>query len=339
MNLSNIAGRFLAPRADENLAVWKGEKRGHYEVWYLTFNAPADRVAFWLRYTLDAPDHGEPYAELWGHFFDGKDPDKRFGLRKRVPRSDFEVGGGDILRIGEARLGEHGASGALEGSGHTLSWDLTHDGCPTAFFMFPSVLRGLLVRKRTNWGVPNIDVRFRGKVEVDGRTFALNGAPGQQAHLAGHKHADSWTWLHCNTFDHGRTALVELVAPRVPGTDRVLTTVYLRYEGRDYLCNALPGAGLFNRSERSFPEFRFWARSGALEFVGHARANPAQCLQVKYEDPDGAKSYCSNSELSDLSLEVKKWGRPIDRLTATGTAHLEFADRQQRLGVPLCPGP
>ncbi|MHB8879745.1 MAG: hypothetical protein ACYC8T_39155, partial [Myxococcaceae bacterium] len=200
------------------------------------------------------------------------------------------------------------------------------------------MLRPLLGKKRTNWGVPNIDVRYRGKVVADGRTFELSGAPGQQAHLYGHKHADNWSWLHCNTFDHGRGALVEGLAAGVPGTNRVLTTLYVRYEGQDYFCNALPLAAL-NRTEHQFPVWRFWARSGATEFIGEARARPEQMLQVKYEDPDGAPSFCANSELSDLSLEVRRWGRPVDRLTATGTAHLEFGSRQQWSGVPLCPGP
>ncbi len=334
--LSNLVGRYLVPRGSENLPAWDGERRGHYEVWYLTFNSVRDQAAFWLRYTLDAPDAGEPFAELWGHFFDGKSPDQSFGLRRREEKGGFSLGGDSLIRVGEARLTERELSGALEGHGHSLRWDLTHDSSPTAFFLAPSWLRPVLAKKRTNFIVPNNDVRFRGRVEVDGRAFDLTDAPGQQAHLYGHRHAQSWNWVHCNTFDHGRQALVEGVTATLPGVPKVLTHVYVRYDGRDYLCNALPSA-ILDRSECAYPDFRFWTRSGALEFIGHARVRPELCLQVEYEDPDGAAIFCTNSELADLSLEVRRWGRPIDRLTATGTAHLEFADRSQRPNVPLCP--
>ena len=216
MNLINVANRHVVPRGSENQAVWDGVRQGHYEVWFLTFNSPAERVGFWLRYTFDAPSHGEPIGELWGHFFDGKDPDKRFGLRKRVPRAGFSVGGDSIIRIGEARLTEDAAIGSLEGNGHSISWDLTHDRSSTAVFLGPAWLRPILERKRTDYRAPNIDIRYRGRVVVDGRTFELESAPGEQVHLVGLKHQNSWTWLHCNCFDHGRSAVVEIATSSLP---------------------------------------------------------------------------------------------------------------------------
>ena len=69
MDLANALGRYVVKRGRENLPAWDGA-RGRYEVWYLTFNAPFG--AFWLRYTLEAPDQGEPYGELWGHYFDAR---------------------------------------------------------------------------------------------------------------------------------------------------------------------------------------------------------------------------------------------------------------------------
>lgn len=58
-------------------------------------------------------------------------------------------------------------------------------------------------------------------------------------------------------------------------------------------------------------------------------------LQVRYEDPDGTPSYCCNTEIGELRLEVKRGGEVVDVLTATGTAHLEFGQREKRDGVRL----
>jgi hypothetical protein len=54
---------------------------------------------------------------------------------------------------------------------------------------------------------------------------------------------------------------------------------------------------------------------------------------VRYEDPDGTPSLCANTEVADLTLEVYRAGRLLDRLVATGTAHLEFGSRKPLPGV------
>ncbi|MBI3185700.1 MAG: hypothetical protein HYZ28_26475 [Myxococcales bacterium] len=341
MDLANAIGRYLVPRGRENLAAWDGERRGHYEVWYLTFNVPGEGAAFWLRYTLDSPDRGEPFAELWGHFFDGQAPMKSIGLRQRFPRSELSLGGEGIIRIGGAELREGGAKGSLERGGHSLEWQLEWQPCPTAFFIAPSMLRPFLGRKRTQWCVPNIDLAFHGRVVADGRRFELSGERGQQAHLFGRQHAESWAWVHCNSFDGGRKALVEGVAAELLlpfGMRRVLTAVYVRLDGEDFLCNALPRS-LSARSERGLDEWRFWCSAKGTQFIGHARGDRQKMLQVAYEDPDGTASYCCNTELGELVLEVHRPDAAVERLTATGTAHLELGSRQPRTDVRLCEGP
>ncbi|HUB06054.1 MAG TPA: tocopherol cyclase family protein [Myxococcales bacterium] len=337
MGLANALGGYVTPRGRENLPAWGAPRRGRYEAWYLTLNAPDQGAAFWLRYTLDAPDHGDPHAELWGHVFDAREPARSFGLRRRWPLAQLELGGERLVRIGDAALAEGRATGALDGAGHELSWDLGFAPSPRALFMMPRGLRGLISGRATNWCVPNPDVRYQGRVTADGRTFDLASAPGQQAHLFGRRHAEAWAWLHCNAFDGDRRAVVEAVCATVAlgGSRRDVTLVYVHHAGKDYLGQALPGA-LRNRSERELPEFRFGFRAGGLAFSGRARGDPAKMLQVAYEDPDGTPSYCCNSELADLSLEIRK-GTSAELLVATGTAHLEFGGRDRNEALPVCP--
>lgn len=226
MGLSNVLGRYKIPRTAQNSPAWDGRRAGHYEVWYLTLNAPGANAGFWFRYTLDAPVQGEPHGELWGNFFDGAARERTFGLRSRFACADFGVGTSPLIHFGHsAELDEGGAFGILEGDGHRLKWDLQFTTSPTAFWIAPAWLRGSLARKGTNWGVPHMDVRFTGTIVADGRTFELRDAPGQQAHLFGHKHADRWAWAHCNAFDGGKSALLEGVAVEtvLAGKRRLMT--------------------------------------------------------------------------------------------------------------------
>jgi hypothetical protein len=337
MNWTNALGKYVVPRGTENEPVWDGRSRGLYEAWFLTFNVPAEGAALWLRYSLDAPDEGAPHAELWGHFFDAQNPARSFGVRSRVGQDGLRLGDGGFIRIGKAALAEGRATGALDTHGHTLSWDLHFEPGATAYFLTPAPIRPLIRKRRTNWCVPNLNVRYRGKVSVDGREFTLSGAPGQQSHLYGRRHASSWVWLHCNAFDGGRDAFIEGIAP-VLGSGRPLTVIYLRYRGKDYLCS-LPQALLRARSEAAFPEWSFQFSAEGLSFSGRARASLDRMLQVEYTDPDGTPSYCCNSEIADLEIEVKRGGETLDRLRASGTANLEFGAHAARADIPLCPGP
>jgi hypothetical protein len=339
MDWTNAVGKNLVPRGDENRPVWDGRSRGLYEAWFLTFNVPEEKAAFWLRYSLDAPDEGAAHAELWGHFFDAREPAKSFGIRSRAERDGFELGtGGGFIRMGAAALAEGYATGATAAHGHTLSWELSFEPGATAYFLTPAPIRPFIMKRRTNWCVPNLNVRYRGRVNIDGRELALGGVPGQQSHLFGRRHASRWVWLHCNAFDGGRDALIEGIAPVLGKSGRPITVIYIRYRGRDYLC-ALPKSLVVARSESAFPEWTFECRTDGLEFVGRARASLDRMLQVQYADPDGTPSFCCNSEIADLEIEVKQRGAVIDTLRATGTANLEFGEHAARADIPLCPGP
>ena len=64
-------------------------------------------------------------------------------------------------------------------------------------------------------------------------------------------------------------------------------------------------------------------------------------MQVEYPDPDGDRTYCLNSEVGDLTLEVERRGGRFARwervatLTSTGTTHVERASRERHPGVPI----
>ena len=69
-----------AESTSHDLSYWQGaryrpgESRGHYESWFLRANHPTRKVAFWIRYTIFAPQ-GRPQdaiGELWAIHFDGE---------------------------------------------------------------------------------------------------------------------------------------------------------------------------------------------------------------------------------------------------------------------------
>lgn len=333
MDFSAAVNRVLVPGREANSLRWNGE-RGRYEVYYLTLNHLPSRLGLWLRYTLDAPNEGGGVCELWGHAFDGQAPEQSFGLKERLPIARLERPPGAILRIGEAALTPTRASGELKAGGRALRWDLEFLPAERAVYMAPYPLRSLGLTSTTML-IAQPDARFRGRVLIGDRELMLDGAPGTLAHLWGTKHTERWVWAHCNAFQGRDDCALDAVAVwvrRLGGLRGPLTSVFLRYRGRDFCLNALP-ALLATRSRAQFPEWTFTGHSAGLRFVGTFRTSPSRMLQVAYEDPDGEKSYCANSEIADLSLEVWRGRECQDVLVAEGTAHLEFGDRAPLPGV------
>lgn len=328
-----ILNRIVVPKGDLNAMRWRGQ-RGHYEAWYLTFNARPDRLGFWLRYTVNTPLGAPGYCELWAHVFDATDPARTFGIRQRSGLTGMVRREGALIRIGEASLEEGRALGRVTSHGHSVEWDVSFDSDPCAVHLAPRLVRALGLGS-THVVFANSDARLRGVVKVDGRRAAITREPGGQTHLWGTKHAERWVWGHCNAFEGRDDCALDAVATFLSSrtcSRRPFTAVFVRYGGSDYCLNALPQV-LRNRSEIDFPEWRFQGSARGLRFVGSFRSARERMVQVTYDDPDGERSYCANTEIGDLVLEIWRGRHLSDRLHASGTAHLEFGDRQPLGGV------
>jgi len=51
----------------------KGQKKGHYESFFLRANHPKKPLAFWIRYTIFSPENrpDDAIGEIWASYFDG----------------------------------------------------------------------------------------------------------------------------------------------------------------------------------------------------------------------------------------------------------------------------
>ena len=152
---------------------------------------------------------------------------------------------------------------------------------------------------------PNMVVPFSGTVSVDGRKLSFDRAPGSQSHRWGARHSLSWTWALCATWEEGegvfeglaaQAALGPLAAPKS-------TFVFLHYDGQDIAFNELKWA-LRARSEYELSVWSFNARTDRWKIAGMAAASSERMVQVTYEDPDGSKRHCANSDISDLFIHV-----------------------------------
>src|SRR4051812_983664 len=82
-------------------------KAGHYESFYLKACHPADPLGVWIRYTVHKQPGAAPTGSLWFTLFD-RSADRPRASKVTLPGP--AAGGGDWIRIGDARLGGGEAS-------------------------------------------------------------------------------------------------------------------------------------------------------------------------------------------------------------------------------------
>ncbi|MGH2740826.1 MAG: tocopherol cyclase family protein [Actinomycetota bacterium] len=318
----------------DNLPFWRGE-RGRYEVWFLTMSAPDGRAGYWIRYTVRAPVTGPPESRAWFARFDRDDPIRTFGVNAPAELGSQGLAmshDGFRIRLGESALSPGRAVGRIDGGGHEASWDLSFEsGDPTYRLLPRPFYRGSLAPTKPY--TPNPDLRFRGAIETDGETVKLEGAPGQQGHLFGSRHAERWAWAFCNAFEPrgsgGEAEVFQAISAqgrRGPFLTPLLTFAGLRIGGE-----WLRFRGTARRNPWDLGTWRLDLRARGYRLEGVVSAEHQEMVRVRYLDPDGSERWCHNSEVASSRLSLSTRGgsgwRPVRQLVSDGTTHAEWAGR------------
>ncbi|MBI2898014.1 MAG: hypothetical protein HYY06_30960 [Deltaproteobacteria bacterium] len=318
------------------LRLQPGSPRGHAESYFLKANDPDGSRAFWLKFTFMSPA-GKPeqaLAEVWAIVFDRKTGRNRaakesFPFAAATTSSDpfrIEVGG-SMLETGKTR-------GAITTGAEPISWDLgfttrsqLHRPLPFDWMYRAKVPRQKLV-------TPYPDERFAGVVEVGDRAIEVAGWPGMQGHNWGSEHTFAYAWCHCNVlgtegFFEGFSGKVKLGPVKTPW----LTLATLAIDGRRIHFDG-PSQMLSRKVDVGRYFWRFAVRRGATSLEGEAVAERDDMMGLTYENPGGPLTYCLNSKLARLSLELHEPGSPARRFESDAAA-LELGTRDPSHGVRM----
>ncbi|MBI2890354.1 MAG: hypothetical protein HYY13_06165 [Nitrospirae bacterium] len=328
----------------DNLLIWDEKKRGHYEVYYLKFNQPSTQAAWWIRYTLCSPlpGKGEPIAELWGIFFDGRNPQGHAAFKHTFPFTQAKVGRDKFrFQIGEAVLSHSSARGRLDSAGKSLEWDLTFQARDETFFHFPYAGMYKASIPKTKVCSPHINSLFSGTVRANGKTFTLKNEPGQQTHIWGSKHAFRWVWGHCNLFQEDPSAILEVLSAQIkigPLRTPVTSVFHLVHEGRRFTVNRL-SESVRVKTKWDIGSWTLRAETEGRRFDVHMAAPLHNFVGVEYTDPDSEKAYCYNTKIADCTVDISEriggsW-KPAGRLTCKAGSAFEIAQRKKDLRVAV----
>lgn len=326
-----------------NALRWNRKQRGYYEVYYLKWNDAPSSTAGWVRYTLTSPlaKIGEPYCELWGIFFDAKNPANNFGVRNRFPIEALQADTNPFaLRIGDGELTATTARGVISptGAGPLLGWDLQIRALDEVVRPFPlDAMYRQAGLPTTKVIVPHQNSRFSGTLTIGERTLEFSDAPGQQSHLFGTRHAHRWAWGHCNSFAQDPEAVWEgmdaqvRLGPTLPH----FKLFYVKAFGKAHWFNSLPQL-VRNQSRWDRRAWSFAAENDEVKLSGEITCRPENFVTVGYMDPNGALLYCHNSKVSDIRLDLNaRDGSHLGTLTSQSACAVEFVDRRIYPGMTV----
>src|SRR4051812_1543912 len=300
---------------DLNAPVYRsGQRGGHYESWYLRANHPDRPLAFWLRYTIFAPD-GRPadaVGELWAVAFDGTARAHAVGkVRRPLAECDFA---GFPLRVGEAELG----ADRLAGRAGAVSWELGYDGDEPPLLLLPPRLYGGGFPKAKSL-VPRPLVTFTGRYAIDGQPIEVDGWRGSQNHNWGSRHTARYAFGQVAGFDDSPGSFLELATAKAtlagPLTTPWATTLVLRHEGREYSFVGLRQALRARGEYRPFT-WEFATGDRDVRISGRIHAEADAFVGLRYDDPPGGVKHCLNTKIATAEVTLEVEGRRVELRTA-----------------------
>jgi hypothetical protein len=299
-------------------------RTGAYEVWFLTFTDPISGRGYWIRTTYLAPRRGSNLAGVWFARFDPADPGLTFGLHRSSERWSISTNEFDVRADGTF-MASGLAEGSIEGGVHRVSWKLEYATGGDTYRLLPDAMYrgGFAPTKALS---PNVDANLSGWVSVDGERSQIDGAPGQQGHLWGKRHAMRWAWAHCADF-LDEEAVVHFVTAR--DKRGLLTTPYVTFAGVRWDGRWIRFRRVSRKPDFGLGTWRVDLENRRYRLTGRIEAPAIALLRATYEEPDGSLRFCHNSEIAScrLALFERRMGGfdEMALLESRGTTHAEWA--------------
>jgi hypothetical protein len=296
----------VSTRDPWNARRYEPDGRGHYESWFLRANHPERALAFWIRYTIFAPQGAPERAEgeLWAIVFDGDDI--------AVGKREVPIGAcvfserGLAVDIEEATLRDGVARGEVE----SIAWDLTYDvGDPPLL---------LLPRERYDSGFPKAKsvvaaplARFAGSLRVRGETIPVDGWVGSQNHNWGSRHTDHYYWGQVAGFDDADDAFLECITARVrvgPLHTPWVTLANLRLDGEQHTMVGLL-RGALAKIDVGYFYWELDTRNDDTRIIARLEAPRSAFVALRYRNPPGGVKTCLNTKIAKATVRIQTRGR------------------------------
>jgi hypothetical protein len=240
------------------------------------------------------------------------------------------------VRIGEARIGPDGCSGAIP---ELAAWELRFEGGEPPFPYLPRAWMYTAKLPRTKALSLRPAIRMSGTVTVRGRTVELDGWPGMVGHNWGAEHAERWIWLHGTDFAEQPGAWLDATIGRIrigPWTTPWVANGCLSLDGMRHRLGGLGRTRAVKVDEQ--PERATFTLPGdGIVVRGEVSAPRADVVGWIYSDPVGPQHHTAHCAIADMTLTILRPDREPLTLAVRGGATYELGMREHDHGIPIQP--
>ncbi|MDO8461671.1 MAG: hypothetical protein Q7S98_02305 [Deltaproteobacteria bacterium] len=301
----------------DNIVLWHPSKKKFYENFFFELHDPEGRFSFLGRYTLQNQG-GETNGSVWGLFFDRVQKKQivlhnDFAADKVVTEADFF-----FLDIGGSAIYHHGARAHLKEADQEMEWEFSWEPEGESLLLLPPLAYKLPFPK-TKILTPNPRLRLSGRLRINGETFILQDAVGQQSHAWGEEIHPSYHWGFANQFE-GADAVFEIGTTPLPRPIRGLSfvsAIVLRLDQKTYLFNG-PTDWFRNKNSISPTHWHFEAKNKKTLLVGDLEAKPEEFAKLPFEQ----KTLLAQLHLELFTKEGDRWTK--NRELVSNNASFEY---------------
>jgi hypothetical protein len=305
-------------------------ERGHVESHFLKLNDTDGRRALWLKATILRRLGEEPVAEAWAIAFDRE---RGHAAAKQVvpwAHATFSRDALDIA-VADVRIAPDHTRGVVGG----IAWELEFAGGAAPFTPLPERLYGDRT-SNSKLVSPHPDLRFTGEYRVGSARVEVDGWRGMQGHNWGRRHAHAYGWAHCNVWSGADDLVVEGITARVklgPVISPPVSLLIATHRGVTHSFT-LPHSLWRARGRIGARAWEIDASNATARVRASFSADTEDFVGLRYENPDGATTYCLNSKIARGHVRLE-----VSRATLveahTRAAALEIGTRDPAHGVRM----
>jgi hypothetical protein len=280
-----------------------GQRRGHYESYFIRANKDHDSKAFWIRYTLFSPNNEPEKAigELWAVYFDAK-RHKPHAVKAEFPLGQCVLNQTHFnIQIGESSLDTvHAKGNALD-----MSWDLKYRSEAKPLFFLPLNFYQLPFPKAKSL-VPQPFSVFNGELQCGDEIIKIDNWSGSQNHNWGEKHTDYYAWGQVAGFDNAPDTFLELITAQLkigPVKTPMMTVLVLRHRGKEYKLNNLKH-WFSSKAKFKYFDWSFECENKEVKIKGRIFAPAEAFVGLRYHNPPGGDKFCLNSKIASCDISI-----------------------------------
>lgn len=275
-----------------------------YEIWFAVIIDRKAQKALWVRYTTLRPVKKPPVAVMWASLFDAQVPANHCFGTQIVPLSALNTDNNQYS-YSNGQVSLNRLTGRLTTNQGSLSWDLEYQHQEEALDytpnFIPARLKGLLT---THSAACSPFAQVAGNITLNAQAYTIDAGQGLLTHIWGSYRVEKLYWIFVPQFDDDASIGLEIAIVQPKAWLPAIVAAKLHYN-KQLLHSSSIAIPLISSFKAHYPYLEIKTQVQEYTIQVQAKMNQPQITAYIYRDPDGKPRYIEQSDVSEVSCQLK----------------------------------